>query len=237
MLRRRLKHLVSREQATNGLSGSLVTLTSPDEVASENYRALRTNLFHTLIDAPPRVIVVTSPGPEEGKSTTCANLGVVLAQVDKKVLIMDCDLRKPAIHDIFGLRNTFGMIDIVVGRRSLQETQQEALPGLNIVSAGSAVPNPTELLESKRVTELLSRLRQEYDYVLLDAPPTRSVSDPVILSAQADGVLLVIDAQHTPKGSLRQAIHSLESVGARVLGTVMNHAQISNGNNRYGLHK
>ena len=225
MLRLRRRRPDPTKQALEETVSRPVAVTRPDDVASEAYCTLRTNLLYTLIDTPPKAIVVTSPGPAEGKSTTCANLGVVLAQANKNTLILDCDFRKPAMHKLFGLRNLYGVVDILVGERSLQEIWQEPLPGLRVGTAGSVPYNPAELLGSERFAELLNQARQHFDYILIDAPPTRLVSDPVILAAQADGVLLVIDAQNTRKGLVRQSIRSLETVGASVLGTVMNNVK------------
>jgi receptor protein-tyrosine kinase len=221
------KRRVRKEHVTDDLSGKLITVTSPDNAASEAYRTLRTNLLYALVDTPPKVIVVTSPSLREGKSITCANLGVVLAQADKSTLILDCDFRKPVIHKVFGLRNLLGVEDALAGERSLQEIWQEPLPGLKVGTAGSIPPNPTELLGSSRVTELLELVRQEFDYVLLDVPPMQLVSDPAILATQGDGVLLVIDSQKTRRSSARQAMRSLEAVGAYVLGTVVTNVKVS----------
>src|SRR5215213_1113067 len=218
------------EQENDQFSEHLVTVASPDSVTSEAYRALRTNLLYALADGPSKVIVVTSPGPMEGKSITCANLGVVLAQIDKSVLILDCDLRKPALHKFFGLRNLRGVVDLLTGERKLQEVWQESpLPGLKIVTAGPIPPYPAELLYSRRFAQLLDQARQGFDYVLLDSPPTQLVSDPLILAAQGDGVLLVIDLQNTRKGSVRHSMRSLEATGANLLGTVMNNVELSRG--------
>lgn len=222
MSRPRLKRHAQPEPATDNLPAGLVTLTRGGDAASEAYRTLRTNLHYGLIDAPPKSIVVTSPGPKEGKSTTCANLGVALAQADKKVLILDCDFHKPAMHKFFGLDNLLGVVDVLVGEVSLQEIWHEPLPGLKIGTVGSMPPNPAELLGSERFAEMLDEVRQQFDYVLMDAPPTRVVSDPLVLSAQGDGVLLVIDFKNTSKGSVRHSVRSLKSVGANVLGTVIN---------------
>ncbi len=216
-----------REPATDDLSASLITVTDPRGAASEDYRSLRTSLLYSLVDTPPKVVVVTSPGPSEGKSTTCANLGVVLAQVDKQTLIVDCDMRKPTIHKIFGLRNLQGLVNVLAGEHGLHEVCQEALPGLKAITTGPIPPNPAELLSSRRFTELLNQAREGFDYVLLDVPPVGIVSDPAIAATQGDGVLLVVDAQNTRKGSVRQAMRSLEGVGANVLGTVMNNVKAS----------
>ena len=218
------------EQANDHFSGHLVTVTSPDNVASEAYRTLRTNLLYALEDRPSKVIVLTSPGPMEGKSITCANLGVVLAQTDKNVLILDSDLRKPTLHKIFGLQNLRGVVDLLTGEDKLQEVWQESpLPGMKIVTAGPIPPYPAELLYSRRFAQLLDQARQGFDYVLLDSPPTQLVSDPLILAAQGDGVLLVIDLQNTRKGSVRDSMRSLEAAGANLLGTVMNNVELSRG--------
>jgi capsular exopolysaccharide synthesis family protein len=217
-------------EKTDELAGRLVTVLDPTSAAAEAYRTLRTNLLYgTFVDEPAKVIVLTSPGPGEGKSTTCANLGVVLAQADKDTLILDCDFRKPVIHRFFGFRNLHGLVDVLVGERKLQESWKEPVEGLKVVTVGTIPPNPTELLGTRRVSELLASLRQEFDYVLVDAPPVGLVSDPAILATQGDGVLLVSDAQNTRKGSVRQAMRSLEAVGANVFGTVMNNVKASKG--------
>ncbi len=222
-----------KEDETRDLSGRLITLMDSMSVAAEAYRSLRTNLLYALVDDPPKVIVLTSPGPREGKSTTCANLGVVLAQADKKTLMIDCDLRKPVLHKVFGLRNMRGVVDVLVGQRSLQEVWQEPLSGLKVVTVGPVPPNPAELLGSRRFADFLAGVRGNFDYVLIDAPPVGLVSDPAILATQGDGVLLVLDAQGTRKGALRESMRSLEAVGANVLGTVMNNIRKGKGGYYY----
>ena len=207
------------------LAARLVTIIDPPNAASEAYRTLRTNLIYSLVDTPPKVIVLTSPGVGEGKSTICANLGVVLSQAGKKVLIVDCDLRKPVMHKFFGVRNLHGVGDVLVGERILQEVANEPVPGLSVIPGGPAPPNPTELLGSQRFTDFLAGVRQQFDYVLVDAPPVGLLSDSAIIATQGDGVLLVLDAQNTRKGSVRQALRNLEAVGANVLGTVMNNVE------------
>lgn len=201
----------------------------PNNLASESFRTLRTNLLYALVDEPPKVIMVTSPNPREGKSTLCANLGVVLAQADKNTLIVDCDLRRPVLHKTFGVRNLNGIVNVLVGENTLKEVWQEPILGLKVVTVGPIPLNPAELLSSKRFANFLQQVRQDFDYVLLDAPPTEPVADPAIIGAQVDGVLLVFDAQNTRKGAVRRSIRSLEAVGARVLGTVMNNARDTRG--------
>lgn len=224
-----------QEGEAGEFSDSLIAVLDPMNVAVEAYRTLRTNLFYTLVDDPPKVIMFTSPGPREGKSATCANLGVVLAEVDKSTLILDCDLRRPTMHKIFGLRNFRGIMNVLTKDRDPHEVWQESLPNLKVLTTGHVPLNPAELLGSRRFTEFLGWAREEFDYVLIDAPPVEVVSDPVVLATQADGVLLVVDAHGTSKRSVQRSLQSLEAVEARVLGTVMNNVDASKGNfARYG---
>jgi capsular exopolysaccharide synthesis family protein len=216
------------------LAARLVTVAEPTSVASEAYRTLRTNLLYSLMDTPPKVLVLTSPGPGEGKSTTCANLGVVLSQAGKEVLVIDCDFRKPVMHKFFGMRNLQGVVDVLRGERRVEDVWGEPVQGLRVIPVGSIPPNPTEILGTKRFADLLAELRQRFDYVLVDAPPVGVVSDPIILATQADGMLFVLDAQNTRKASVRQAMRSLEGVGAKVLGTVMNNVKASQSGYYYG---
>jgi capsular exopolysaccharide synthesis family protein len=199
-----------------------VALRDPEGAASEAFRTVRTNLFYSLVDEPPKVITVTSPHPREGKSFVCANLGVVLAQAEKNTLVVDCDLRRPVLHDFFGERNLRGIVNILAGEVGLEEVWLEPLLGLKVVCVGPVPLHPAELLSSRRFAEFLRQAREGFDYVLLDAPPTQVVADAAIIAAQGDGVLLVFDAQHTLKRTVRRSVRSLETVGANVLGTVMN---------------
>jgi capsular exopolysaccharide synthesis family protein len=230
----RFRSKAQAERRDGDLSDRLVTLLDPSGVASEAYRTLRTSLLYALVDAPPKVVVVTSPGSAEGKSTTCANLAVVLAQAGKNTLVIDCDLRKPSVHKIFGLRNFTGVVDALAKELDLREIWHEPLANLKVVTTGSIPPNPAELVGSRRFAQILGRMRDEFDYVIIDSPPVGLVSDPMVLATQGDGVLLVLDSQHTRRGSLRQAVRALESVGAKILGTVMNNAKAEKGGYYYG---
>lgn len=212
------------------LSNRLVTVQDPTGEAAEAYRLLRTNLLYALVDNPPEVILLTSPGSGEGKSVTCANLGAMLANGGKDTLIADCDLRNPVMHLIFRIEGDEGLVNLLVGERTLPEVIHEPLPRLKVLTTGPATPNPAELLDSERFVEFLRHARKEFDYVLLDSPPLEGVSDPVILATRVDGVLMVLDAQSTRKGALRRSMRSLEAVGVNVLGTVMNNVESPAGN-------
>jgi capsular exopolysaccharide synthesis family protein len=218
----------------NDFPDSLTTVQDPFGAASEAYRALRANLLYTQADTHPKVIVITSPDRRDGKSTTCANLGVVLSQADKSTLLLDCDFRKPSLHKIFALRNQVGITDVLADMYSLQDVLQEALPGVKVATAGLTPLNPAELVSGERFSLFLKQVRQEFDYVLVDSPPVGLVSDPLVLAAQADGVVLVFNARSTRKRAVGLSVRSLKGVGAHVLGTVMNDVNISQDGTAYG---
>jgi capsular exopolysaccharide synthesis family protein len=213
--RRKASPKSQKEEQVDSFSSSLVTVLAPYSVPAEAYRTLRTNLLYAQVDAPPKVIALTSPGSQEGKSTTCVNLGVVLAQAGKQTLILECDLRRPTIHKIFGLRNIKGLMNVILGEDSLKEITQEPVPGLRVASLGPMPPNPAEILSSERFRELI------------DTPPVEVVSDVAILSPQVDGILFTLDARNTQKGAVRRSVKSLETVGARIIGTVTNNFKVS----------
>ena len=223
MARFRLRRQAQQHQVDTN-SEQLVTALDPAAAASEAYRSLRTGLLYAVADAPPTVILITSPGLMDGKSTTCANLAVVLAQAGKETLVIDGDLHKPSLHKIFGVPNVNGMVNVLTGEYDLSEVCTEPFPGLKILSTGPTPPNPTELLISGRLAHLIGQARQLFDYVLIDSPPTELVSDPMILATQADAVMLVLNSEEASKASMHRAVHGLEAVGANVVGTVINKA-------------
>lgn len=216
---------LEKQKSPGELSDRLVSLSDFSGQAAEAYRTLRTSLLYSAVDDPPRVIVITSPGQKEGKSTTCANLAVSLAQAEKSVILIDCDLRKPVVHGIFNLRNSKGLVNALVGTDRVESLWCSPVGNLKVLTSGPVPPNPTELLGSERFSALLADLRETFDYVLIDAPPVQLVSDPAIVASQADGVILVLDAQSTRKLSAKRSMRSLEAVGAKVLGTVMNNVK------------
>jgi capsular exopolysaccharide synthesis family protein len=218
----------SRRQAqkdeVDALSEQLVTVLDPAAAASEAYRSLRTTLLYAVANKPPTVILITSPGLMDGKSTTCANLAVVLAQAGKETLVIDGDLHQPSLHKIFGVPNVNGMVNVLSGEYDLSEVCTEPFPALKILPTGPLPPNPTELLISGRLEPLIGQARQLFDYVLIDSPPTELVSDPMVIATQADAVMLVLNSEETSKISMHRAVHDLEAVGANVVGTVINKA-------------
>lgn len=202
----------------------LVTLNAPRSPIAEAYRLLRTNFQFAAVDRPLRRIVVTSPGPGDGKSTTAANLAVVFAQGGKSVILVDADLRRPQQHRIFQRTASYGLSTALVDAATpvtsfLQPTD---VPGLRLLTSGPIPPNPAELLGSQRMAQLLQVLSQEAEMVILDSPPVLSVADAAILANAADGVVLVADAGRTRREMARRAKENLERAGANLLGMVLN---------------
>jgi len=201
----------------------LVQARTRNSPRSEAFRQLRTNLQFIDVDHPPRVIVVTSPVPNEGKSTTCANLAVMLAQAGIRTLLLEGDLRRPRVVDYLGLEGAVGLTDVLVGRADLGDVVQTwGSDGLSVLASGSIPPNPSELLGSQNMITLLGRLEGSFDVILIDAPPLLPVADGAILAAKSDGALLVVRHGVTTRPQAQAAVQALESVDARLLGTVFN---------------
>ncbi|EOU1702921.1 CpsD/CapB family tyrosine-protein kinase [Clostridium perfringens] len=194
----------------------------PKSSAAESYRGLRTSLEYSSIDKELKHIVVTSSEPGEGKSTVVCNLSSVIAQNNKKVIILDCDLRRPTIHKKFGISNSIGLTEYIVGKNDLNSIIQELNENLNIITSGRIPPNPSEVLSSKTMENLLKVLSERYDYIILDTPPLTVVTDSQILAGKCDGTILVVRAEATSKESIIKAYKELEKVRANVLGSVLN---------------
>ena len=175
-------------------------------------------------DSPPRVILITSPLPQEGKTTTTVNSAVSLAQQGHKVLLVDADLRRPAVHLAFGLKPESGLSDVLAGRHSLDKALIEStlVPNLTILPAGTIPPHPSELLASDTMAQLIARWSTEYDHVVIDSPPMLTVTDAVLLSARVERVVIVVRAGRTTKSALRRSRELLAHVNASVLGVVLN---------------
>lgn len=204
-------------------SDVLVTFKQPKAPASEAYRVLRTNLQFTNIGNAASALLVTSPSAGEGK-TTLANVGVTLAQAGKRVVLVDTDLRRPALHRLFGLPNDLGLTSMLLDEQLLPDDvlKPTETPNLHVLCSGPRPPNPAELLEHPRLDHVIQMLKAEADYVLLDSPPVMAVADAVILSRKAQGVILVVDAGQTRSEICRRAVEMLQRVDARILGVVIN---------------
>jgi len=202
----------------------LVTKSRPRSQMAESYRALRTSLLLTFAGGPPKVILITSALPEEGKTTTSVNSAIVLAQKGTRVLLIDADLRRPSIHKTLGMGPQLGLSNVLTGTATLQQAiiPSTILPELFILPAGTPPPNPAELLASTKMKDALEELRKQYDHIVIDSPPTLSVTDAVVISTSADAVVLVIRSGHTTKPALRRARDILLQVNARVCGVLVN---------------
>ncbi|WP_217558546.1 CpsD/CapB family tyrosine-protein kinase [Paenibacillus sp. GbtcB18] len=201
----------------------IIAHSNPMSPISETYRTLRTNIQYSGVDGEIRTLMVTSASPWEGKSTTIDNLAVVYAQTDKKVLLIDADLRKPTAHRTFGLSNRTGLTDVLTRQAEVEEALKETdIPGLYVMTCGTVPPNPSEILGSLRMKELLERLKQEFDVILIDTPPVLAVSDAQVVATQCDGVVLVVNAGGVKRELVQKARDSLQFVHARVLGVVLN---------------
>jgi len=203
----------------------------PKSIAAESYRTLRTNIQYSSFDKEYKVIMITSSEPGEGKSTTAGNLALCLAQGEKKVILVDCDLRKPSLHKKFKISNIVGLSDVMIGKEELVTAMHRYNNNLVILTSGKIPPNPSEMLSSKAMTTLLDALKKNFDYIILDTPPVQAVTDSQILATKADGAILVVRAERTKKDSVQNAISLLKKVNANIIGTVLN--GLDNSRNKY----
>ena len=215
---------------------SPITLTDPRSPIAEAYRILRTNVSYTSVDRPLRTLMVTSAEPGDGKTTTTSNLGVVMAQNGKKVIIADCDLRRPHIHTYFGLNNQQGISTLFAHSPGMLDRTRQLtkVEGLSIITSGLLPPNPSELMSSQKMQTILNVMCQATEVVLIDTPPILTVSDASALAPSLDGVLLVVRPGKTRTSILRQTLEQLRQVNARVLGIVLN--DVDTRGKSYGYH-
>lgn len=209
---------------TDNLSERLITQITPRDPISEAYRILRTNLSFSAVDGGLSSLLVTSASPGEGKSTTAANLAVVLSQTGQKVIILDADLRRPTQHKIFGVANNQGLTTAILDPQTplSYHLQKTKVPGLQIMASGPIPPNPAELLNSQRMAHLLETLKEEADIVVFDTPPVLTVADAAILAPQVDGAVLVVEAGKVKRAALQQAVDRLIKANAVIFGAVVN---------------
>lgn len=191
----------------------------------EAFRTLRTNLRFVDVDNPPRVVVITSSVAGEGKSTTACNLALTLASAGVRVILVEGDLRRPRVADYMGLEGAVGLTDVLIGRAKLEDVLQPwGASMLSVLTSGALPPNPSELLSSSQMTDLIGALRARADVVLIDAPPLLPVTDGAVLARECDGAIVIVRHGKTTREQATKALEALRSVGARVLGTVLNMA-------------
>jgi non-specific protein-tyrosine kinase len=228
--------VIAHHQSDNGMP---ITAEMPRSPVSEAFRTLRTNIHFASVDEPVRSLLITSPSPEDGKSTVAANLGVAMAQSGRQVILVDSDLRRPEIHKKLKLVNHTGVSTLLVLPRLLLDgtIQTTEIPNLSVITSGDLPPNPAELLASGKMNELIQTVTEHYDMVLIDTPPVMAVTDAAALATRVDGVLLVIKPGVTKLAACKQALEQLQRVGGKVLGVVLNDIEITRSRYRYGYYK
>ena len=205
----------------------LVTLTDPRSPAAEAYRTLRTNLtFFAALDRPVETLVVTSAGPDEGKSDVLANLAVTMAQGERRTILVDADLRRPGLHAVFGVPNDRGLTTMILEEQALDDPPllDVGVENLQLMPSGPLPPNPADVLGSRKMEQAIAAFRDRADVILFDAPPVVAVTDAAVLGKKVDGVLLVVSAGQTRREHARRAKELLERVQVRIVGAVLTEA-------------
>jgi non-specific protein-tyrosine kinase len=204
----------------------LIALTDPRNPAAEAYRTLRTNLTFTALDKPIETLLVTSSAPDEDKSIVLANLAVTMAQGDRHTILVDADLRRPSLHEIFDVTNDYGLTSMMVEETTLDDPPlvDVGVDNLWLLPSGPLPPNPSGILGSRRMEQVIAALKGRADVVLFDAPPVVAVTDAAVLGTKVDGVLLVVRAGRTRREHAQRAKELLERVHVRIVGAVLNDA-------------
>lgn len=195
---------------------------NPKSPVAESYRTLRTNIQFSSFDKDIKTIVVTSAAPGEGKSTTIGNLAIVMAQSGKKVLLIDCDLRKPSLHKKFRITNQAGLTNILLFDVDPMDILHKHMDNLYILTTGQLPPNPAEVVASNRLKKFIEEMKNHFDYILIDSPPLIAVTDSQILSSFCDGTLLVVSSGEAERETVKRAKDLLNKVNANIIGVVLN---------------
>jgi polysaccharide biosynthesis transport protein len=216
-------------QGTSGNTVEMSVLKKPGAAISEAFRALRTSVLLSTAERPPRVLLITSSQPSEGKTATSLNLAATLAQKGSRVLLLDSDMRRPELARALNLSNSRGLSGILTGAYEFEDTLLQKVEGaesLFLLSTGPRPPNPAELLCSMKMEQLLAQLRQGFDHVIIDSPPILPITDATILSSLVDGVIMVVESDATSRAALHRACRVMEQSGGKILGTVFNKVDI-----------
>jgi protein-tyrosine kinase len=215
---------VRKKDGTN----HLVSLQDPKSPFAEAYRTLRTNIQFASFNKELKSLLITSSDPGEGKTTTIANLAIVMAQAGQRVLLIDADLRKPTLHLRFSVTNEAGLSHVLMKQITSKEAiQPVAIEGIHVMTSGRIPPNPSELLNSPQMKKLLELVKERYDMILIDTPPLLPVTDAQVLSRQVDGVLLVVSSGKVLAEHVKKAKNLLEHVGANIVGIILNNKKVS----------
>lgn len=195
---------------------------NPKSPISEAYRTLRTNIEFANPDSKLDIILVTSSGPAEGKSITTSNLALAMSEIGKKVLLIDCDLRKPSIHKKFNLSNNKGLSNLLIGECEFEDIVQKYTENLYVLTSGTIPPNPSKMIESNRMELFLHKANGRFDFIIIDTPPVIAVADAQILSTMVKGVLLVVASAESEISGVKKAKELLDQVKANIIGVVLN---------------
>ncbi|MBL8160696.1 MAG: CpsD/CapB family tyrosine-protein kinase [Anaerolineae bacterium] len=214
----------------------LITLTDPRSAAAEAFRTLRTNLMFSSVENPLHTLVVSSAAQPDGKSIVLANLAVTFAQAGHKTIIVDCDLRRPTQHTLWGIPNERGLTTMMLEDATLANPPlaQSPVENLHILPAGPLPPNPADVLSSQRMSGVIGVLKARANYVLFDSPPVLAATDAALLGSTLDGLLLVVRAGHTRRDHTARAQQTLERVHVRIVGAVLSNAPRENSGGVYG---
>ncbi len=213
----------------------LITITDAHSPRAEAYRSLRTNLDFYSLENPLHTLLITSAEPEDDKTTVLANLGVISAQGGKQVILIDADLRRPRLHEVFGLDNSRGLASALTDETADLPIFDTEIPNLRVIPAGPTPENPADLLASDRMGDIIAQLKEQADVVLFDAPPLIAVTDGALLATRVDGVLLVARAGRTKREFVERAKDILAKVNANLVGSVLTNAALDTGvYNYYG---
>jgi capsular exopolysaccharide synthesis family protein len=216
------------------MAGNLIVVSDPASPAAEAYRRLRANLMSAGQEAPLQALLVAAAGPDPDKSSTVANLAVAFARVGKRVILVDCDLRHPALHTLLGLANDRGVTSVLEDDAAAElPLQPTEIANLRVLTSGPAVPVPSDSVASPAMAGLIARLRQEAEIVLFDAAPVVLATDALELATQVDGVLLTVSAGRTKRDDAQRAVHLLRGVGARLVGTALVNLPVDAGQRKY----
>lgn len=221
--------------AASELKKELFVHLKPKDPIAELYRSIRTRvLFSSTEERPLRAIIITSPGPQEGKTTTLCNFAIAMAQNQKKILLVDADMRKPRLHDVFNKKNDNGLSNFLSAQSQFDDViQKTGIENLSVVSAGGIPPNPSELLASNKIKEFIQKAKEKFDFVLFDTPPIGMLTDAAVLSAVADGTIMIVESGKTSKRVLGRLYQVLEHAKAKIIGMVLNRISLTPSNYYY----
>ena len=192
-----------------------------NSIVAEAYKTLRTNIQYSAFDREIKTIVITSAEMDEGKSTAAENIALTFSQNEKKVILLDCDLRKPSVHENFKVSNLVGISDVLLGKATIEEATLKHNDNFYLLTSGKIPANPAEMLASSAMTELIENLKNDYDIIVLDTAPLSVVTDAQILSKKVDGTILVVRAEKTKRDIVLEAKNLLDKVGANIIGTIL----------------